>query len=152
MPPLLAHHPGHLTGHLHGRLRAHLEDQRARRLQSGGEAAGENLHHAALAGILPGEAHLEPVQGRVSRPLRPHDGQAQLSHARAARAVERGPLTGLRVAENLADVRQIGRALSGERERREGAERERDDQRAEPVHQSILQILVSARHELYGFL
>src|SRR5438034_1443355 len=56
LSPLLAHHPGHLTGDPHGRLRAHLEDKRARRLQSGGEAAGEDLHDAALAGILAGEA------------------------------------------------------------------------------------------------
>src|SRR6266705_1818958 len=146
LSPLLAHHPGHLTGDPHRRLRAHLEDERARRLQSGGEAASEDLHDAALAGILAGEAHLEPVKRRVSRALRADDGQAQLSHARAAGAVERRPLTGLRVSKDLADVRQVGRALSGERERREG-EREYKDQCAEPVHQGILPELVSARHE-----
>src|SRR5213592_1250358 len=81
LSPLLAHHSGHLTGDPHGRLGAHLEDKRARRLQSGGEAAGEDLHDAALAGILAGEAHLEPVKRRVSRALRADDGQAQLSHA-----------------------------------------------------------------------
>src|SRR5438876_70057 len=146
LSPLLAHHPGHLTGDPHRRLRAHLEDERARRLEPGRETAGEDLHDAALAGILAGEAHLEPVQRRVARPLRSHDRQAQLSHPRAAGAVERRPLTGLRVSQDLADVRQVGRALSGARERREG-EREYHDQCAEPVHQGILQELVSATHE-----
>src|SRR5882762_8952887 len=121
LPPLFAHHPGHLTGEPHGRLRSHLEDERARRLQSGREAGRENLHDAALAGILSGEGHLEPVQGRVSRLLR-------------------------------ADDRQLGRALRGEWERREGHKRERGDQCAKSVYHSILQEPVSASSELYGFL
>src|SRR5439155_1018944 len=39
--PLLPHHSDHLTGDLHGGLRSRLEDERAPRLQSGGDAAGE---------------------------------------------------------------------------------------------------------------
>src|SRR5689334_12235509 len=131
---LLPHHPCHLTGDPHGRLGAHLEDERARRLQSRGETTGEKLHDAALARILPCEAHLEPVQRRVARALRADDGEAQLSYARAAGAVERRPLTGLRVSKNLAHVRQVGRGLSGERERREGAEGERDEQSTSLEH------------------
>src|SRR2546422_906718 len=99
----------------------------------------------------PPRSTLFPYTTLFRSALRTDDGQAQLSHARAAGAVERRPLTGLRVSQDLADVRQVGRALSGERERREG-EREYHDQCAEPVHQGILQELVSATHELYGFL
>src|SRR5947208_6877597 len=131
--PLLPHHSDHLTGDLHGGLRSRLEDERARRLQSGGEAAGEDLHDPALAGVLSGEAHLEPVQRRVTGALRTDDGETDLSPGAAARAVERRPLTELRATENLADVRQIRRALSGEWESREGAKRERGAQFAEPV-------------------
>jgi len=61
-------------------------------------------------------------------------------------------LTGLRVAEDLAHVREIGRRLSRKRGSREGAERQRGDQPVETVHLSILQELVSAGLELYGFL
>src|SRR5438445_12079967 len=49
LSPLLAHHPGHLTGDPHGRLPAHLEEQRARPLERGRATAGEALHTPALA-------------------------------------------------------------------------------------------------------
>src|SRR5439155_14899121 len=120
----------HLPGDPHGRLRAPLDDERARRLQSGCEAGGEDLHDAVLAGILSCKLHLEPVQGRVSRPLRADDRQADLPARATARAIERCPLTELRVAEDFADVCQIGRGLSGERESGEGAERDRGDESA----------------------
>src|SRR5439155_1568532 len=98
------------------------------------------------------DAHLEPVQGRVSQALRADDCETDRSPGAAARAIERRPLTELRAAEDFAHVRQVRRALRGERESRANAERERGDECAEPVHHGILRELVSASSELYGFL
>src|ERR1043166_6026195 len=65
-----------------------------------------------------------PTCAPLRRALGADPREAQLAATGGARPFERRPLTHLRVAQRLADIRQVGRGLGRERGRRQGRERE----------------------------
>src|SRR4029077_17215501 len=86
--------------------------------------------------VLARRVHLEPVERRIARSLRAHDGEPELATARAACRVEGRPLADLSLADSLAHVRQVAgrRGLAGEDSRCEGGERDGGHQSSGYAH------------------
>src|SRR4029077_14369410 len=80
--------------------------------------------------------HLEPVERRIARSLRAHDGEPELAGARTPRRVEGCPLADLSLADSLAHVREVARRrrLADEDSRCEGGERDGGHQSSGYVH------------------
>src|SRR2546426_10859232 len=83
VPNAVGQHAGRLARYPHGRVAARSDDHGVRARRAGAEAGSENLDDAAVTGVFAGKIRLEPVQGRVARPLRADDREPQLTGARA---------------------------------------------------------------------